>query len=187
MKMNLSTLPELQPLSDQWPAIRDALQRRRHRRRLALLGTGMAAVLSLGVGWNLWQVNEPVVSGGSGDDPLVQQPVPALASPEDVLTGQADDTLSTSAGGSETLRLADAVALSRRLEYAVRDARGAHLTVNGKALMAQTEIEDLVAHVDNALMIRPDDAGLWRQRVVLMADLLTLYQQPEVAAELVAL
>ena len=44
------------------------------------------------------------------------------------------------------------------------------------ALVYQIELEDLVAQVDDELSMRPDSLELWSQRVNLLLDLATLYQ-----------
>ncbi|MGD8681898.1 MAG: hypothetical protein PVJ33_16125, partial [Lysobacterales bacterium] len=68
------------------------------------------------------------------------------------------------------------IALSQRLEGRLRLMRKQAGDMPSRALVYQVELEDLVVQVDDALSMNPDSVPLWNQRVNLLADLNTLYE-----------
>jgi hypothetical protein len=166
--LNLSGLPMVEPPRDGWPEIKAALQgptRAPWSRRngLALLAT--AAAVTLAVGLYLQQgMRPPVEIGGSPETRhAVEQP------PQ---TKPGND----SADADSRVTLAALTSMSQDLEDNLRLMRSGVGDLPLEAAMYQIELEDLVAQVDDALSITPDSKELWGQRVNLLIDLGSLYQ-----------
>jgi len=68
------------------------------------------------------------------------------------------------------------ITLSQQLEKRVRTFRSEVGGMPTESLVYQVELEDLIAQVDGELSMRPDSLELWSQRVNLLLDLSTLYQ-----------
>ncbi len=149
--LNLGSLPLVTPPSDNWPLIRSALAKQQRRRRLTQYTGGLlavAAMLMLAVGLFIHQ--------------------PALAPP----SAPANATATTTAPQT----LDSLITLSQRLETRVRTFRSEAGGIPTESLVYQVELEDLIAQVDGELSMRPDSLELWSQRVNLLLDLATLYQ-----------
>jgi hypothetical protein len=151
--LNLGSLPLLTPPSDDWPLIRSALVKQQRRRRLTQYTGGLlavAAMLMLAVGLFIHQ--------------------PALAPP----SAPANATATAATTAPQTLD--SLITLSQRLETRVRTFRSEAGGIPTESLVYQVELEDLIAQVDGELSMRPDSLELWSQRVNLLLDLSTLYQ-----------
>ena len=160
--LNLSSLPQLSPPDDDWPAIATALRAHQGRRRLwQVAGSALAAAASIALAAGLilnrpssLPVNEPA---------MVQSGIPQTAGPEagEAATGELVGSL---------------VSLSQRLETSLQHFRSEVSVMPTSSLIYQVELEDLVAQVDEELSMNPESTDLWSQRVNLLLDLTQLYK-----------
>jgi len=165
--LDLRGLPLVSPPRDGWPAIEAALRSERARRRTTRVAgwtLAAAASLALAVGLLLQRPAAGPVEGAP--DGALAQTQPAVQGPPAVTDA--------SAPSADTLEAM--IALSQQLEQRLRVMRAGvgELPVDG--IVYQVELEDLVAQVDEELSSRPDSLGLWSQRVNLLMDLQTLYE-----------
>jgi len=159
--LNLRSLPLVDPPIDAWPEIEAALLRRNGKQRGARYAGGAlaaAATLTLAVG---------LYFGGTQRQPAAEP---------SALT-QAESPASTVAEEPDTSgQLESLIGLSQQLESRLRLLRAQAGDMPAGALVYQVELEDLVVQVDDALSMNPDSLPLWNQRVSLLADLNTLYE-----------
>jgi len=145
--LNLGSLPLMSPPSDDWPLIRSALVKDQRRRRLTRYTGGLLAVAAMLMLTVGLFIHQPELA-----------PTPVAAP---VAASQTLDSL---------------IKLSQQLEKRVRTIRSEVGGMPTDAIVYQIELEDLVAQVDDELSMRPDSLELWSQRVNLLLDLSTLYQ-----------
>lgn len=159
--LNLSSLPPVDSPEDGWPVIEAALREDsdRHRTWKATIASlAIAASITLALGLlvrQTWQETGPVNA----------EPPPLVVTEEPV---------DTSAPTSD--QLASLIGMSQKLESQLRRIRtDAPLTMT-TSLVYQVELQDLVAQVDRELSYDPESTVLWAQRVNLLLDLRSLYQ-----------
>ena len=145
--LNLGSLPLVTPPSDDWPLIRSALVKQQRRRRLTRYTGGLLAVAAMLMLTVGLFIHQPELVPAPGAAPV--------AAPQTL------DSLIT---------------LSQQLEKHVRTFRSEVGGMPTDSLVYQVELEDLIAQVDDELSMRPDSLELWSQRVNLLLDLSTLYQ-----------
>jgi hypothetical protein len=166
--LGLSELPMIDPPNDGWAGIEAALREdRRSQRRKHLLG-GLAVAASLIAVVSLVLLRAPA---GPGD---LEAPVPGVqiaASPE-----SADASDQSALPGASTTTVAELVAMSQLLEQRLRHLRDDTAAMPAESVIYVTELEDLVARVDNELSVSPESIELWSQRVNLLLDLEALFQ-----------
>lgn len=150
--LGLRALPELESGRDAWPTIEAALRQQQRRRRRGIAAFALAATVVLAVGLVL-RLPAPV-----------SEPAPAA------VTAQQDPAPEP----SEVDRL---IVLSQQLERQLRSLRGGVSAMPTEAVVAQAELQDLIAQVDRELSQQPGSVNLWGQRVNLLLDLHQLYRQ----------
>ena len=153
--LGLRARDPLESRRDAWPDIEAALARDRQRRRRGVAGLAVAASVLLTVA-------------------LVQKlPGPASATDPAAETAR-HEPARTELAGQEVDRL---IVLSQQLEQQLRSLRGGVAAMPTEAVVAQAELQDLIAQVDFELSHEPDSVNLWGQRVNLLLDLHQLYRQ----------
>ena len=152
--LGLRALPQLDSGRDAWPAIESAMQQRQQYRRRGLAAFALAAGVLLAFGL------------------VVRLPGPTGGPPP--VTETAQQEAGPSAALPEVDRL---IALSQQLELQLRSLRGGVAAMPTEAVMAQAELQDLIAQVDLELSHEPGSVNLWGQRVNLLLDLHQLYRQ----------
>lgn len=163
--LNLRSLPLVAPPEDGWSAIESELLDGHKRRTLARVGGGAlaaAAAVTLAFGLYLGQHDRSATE----PDPIPTGQPALAANAADPVTG---------APPAEP-ELNDLIAMSQRLEGGLRAYRSRYGDLPAGALVYQVELEDLIAQVDEQLSMNPDSPALWSQRVNLMLDLSTLYE-----------
>ena len=156
--LGLRGLPELDSSRDAWPAIERALARRRRwHRGLAGLAVAASVVLAVTVVMRL-PGPTPRSEPGAVPGAQVAEQTPA----------------ETAAPGAQVATL---VSLSQQLERQLRALRGGVAAMPAEAVVAQAELQDLIAQVDLELSHEPESVNLWGQRVNLLLDLHQLYRQ----------
>lgn len=164
--LNLRSLPQLSPPSDDWPAIAAALREDRNKRNVRRTGGALLAIaasLAITAGLILQRpTGLPVDQDGIS--------LPAIA--------QAGQQTSKQAGGNPVLSNStdSLIALSQRLETNLRQIRSDIGALPTTSLIYQVELEDMVAQLDEELSMNPDSTELWSQRVRLLLDLSQLYK-----------
>lgn len=148
---NLSNLQDIEPIRDGWPEIRAQLeQRQASRKRWSVIASGMAAaalvVLALGI---------------------------SMRSPEMISTNPETQPQVVSA---ETEKLNTLIGLSQQLEKQLASVQGQVGSVQAESALYMTELEDLIAQIDDEININPQSPELWGQRVNLLLDLVKVYQ-----------
>lgn len=157
--LNLGSLPAVSSDHDAWPAIQAALQQRQRRSRAwrfggAALATAATLVLALTL--------------------TVNTPAP-------------DTTPQTDSAGAEVGREAQPLplqepsveslmAMSRQLENRVRQYQEQLGDLPAREIVYQVELQDLIVQVDEGLSRNPDSPALWSQRVNLLMDVTSLYE-----------
>ncbi|MGD8579473.1 MAG: hypothetical protein PVI46_09095 [Lysobacterales bacterium] len=176
--LNLRGLPLVDPPGDAWPAIEAALLRRSGRQRaMRIAGGTLAAAATVTLALALY-LTAPDGSNQPGKEtPRLAAGNTTTASDQtggpigDETVGETDGEAPGSGEQLDSL-----IALSQRLEGRLRLMRKQAGDMPSRALVYQVELEDLVVQVDDALSMNPDSVPLWNQRVNLLADLNTLYE-----------
>jgi negative regulator of sigma E activity len=156
--LGLGKLPLVEPLRDDWPAIRAALELQTRKERnwqqpLGWLAVAAAVVLAVGL--------------------FVRQPAPTLPGAQ-----PATGTVATAepAGEEQAETVGSLIAMSQSLERQVREMREGTVSMPANSAVYVAELEDLVAQVDQQLSFSPDSLNLWSQRINLLLDLAQIYQ-----------
>ena len=163
--LGLSELPMIDPPDDGWNGIQAVLvEDRRSRRRQRLLG-GLAVAASFVAVVSIVLLRAPDGKVGlDTPDPGVQV-AESTESTEALTLPEASDTT-----------VAELVAMSQLLEQRLRHLRDDTAAMPAESVIYVTELEDLVARVDNELSVSPESIELWSQRVNLLLDLEALFQ-----------
>ena len=156
----LAGLPQLEPATDAWPQIEEALRRQKTMPRTWTWLAASAAALALATGL-YWQLPGA-------------QPVDGLVLP---VAGETQGTGATDSTAQSSNNLEALVSLSQRLERNLRAMRTETGVIPAQSLVYQVELEDLVSQVDEAINLNPDSRELWTQRVNLLLDLNQLQRQ----------
>jgi hypothetical protein len=161
--LNLRSLPLVDPPRDAWPEIEAELLRRSGRQRALQISGGAlaaAAAVTLAVG---------LYFAAPAETPAPGQANTALATAQ-----HATPTPDGPADAGD--QLDSLIAVSQQLEGRLRLLRREVGDMPSRDLVYQVELQDLVVQVDDALSMNPDSVPLWNQRVNLLADLNTLYE-----------
>jgi hypothetical protein len=154
--LGLRDLPPLDPPEGDWPAIQQALGRRRLAQRAGWLAAAASVLLVMGV--------------------LNRMPAPEMTTTDDSANPVAATLAEPDASDNQTQTVEDLIAMSQTLEGQVRRLREESGSMPAASAVFVAELEDLVAQVDNEISISPASVNLWGQRVNLLLDLAQLYQ-----------
>ncbi len=163
--LGLSELPLIDPPNDGWAGVQAALlEDRRSQRRRRVLG-GLAVAASFVAVASIVLLRAPAGPAG------VEGPVTGVQIAE--TTEAADPSTLPEA---PTTTVAELVTMSQLLEQRLRTLRDDTAAMPAESVIYVTELEDLVARVDNELSVSPESIELWSQRVNLLLDLEALFQ-----------
>ncbi|GAB4182073.1 MAG: hypothetical protein Tsb002_02770 [Wenzhouxiangellaceae bacterium] len=158
-----------EPPADGWQRLQARYRaRRRHRQyRWWAVATAASLLLTLSTLW--WQSRQSPVDTNT---PLMANNTPASATP--------------TAASSHNAELALLIGLSQQLESEWQHIRARTTAMSGAQLQRRMQLAGLIASVDDQLM-RPDSnpdrtSRLWRQRVLLMNELVAGDIRPQTAA-----
>jgi len=177
--LNLRGLPLVDPPGDAWPAIEAALLKRNGRQRaMRLAGGALAAAATVTLALSLYLAAPDGTNQPGKQTATLAAPGNTAAASDQASSPIRGKTLEETGGKApgSGAQLDSLIALSQRLEGRLRLMREQAGDMPPRALVYQVELEDLVVQVDDALSMNPDSVPLWNQRVNLLADLNTLYE-----------
>lgn len=154
--IGLRDLPLLEPDTDGWPAIRNALEQQhvpvsRWKRPAPWLAIAASLVL--------------VVMITTRQAPMQPTELGPAA------------TQSVDLASNESMEDIDSlITLSQSLEFQLKTLRDETGSIPGSSAVYIAELQDLVAQVDSELSQSPDSVNLWGQRINLLLDLAQIYQ-----------
>ena len=154
--IGLRDLPLLEPDTDGWPAIRDALEQQQ-----APLSRWKAPASWLAIAASLVLV---VL--------IINRQTP-MELPN---AGPAATQSSQLASNDNMEDINSLISLSQSLESQLKTLRDGTGSIPGSSALYIAELQDLVAQVDGELSQSPESISLWGQRINLLLDLAQIYQ-----------